>query len=57
MKTFRFSLVLRIRENTDLFIILDKNIDGKSKYPLYFVKKGLFSAMAKKYIFYIGVLT
>ena len=26
MKTFKFSLVLRIRENTDVFIILDDNI-------------------------------
>ena len=26
MKTFKFSLVLRTRENTDVFITLDKNI-------------------------------
>ena len=26
MKTFKFSLVLRTRENTDVFIILDDNI-------------------------------
>ena len=40
MKTFKFSLVLRTRENTDVFISLDDNIYGihskKSKYPLYF---------------------
>ena len=28
MKTFKFSLVLRIRENTDVFITLDDNIYG-----------------------------
>ena len=39
MKTFKFSLVLRTRENTNVFITLDDNIYGihrkKSKYPLY----------------------
>ena len=38
MKTFKFPLVLRTRENTDVFISLDDNIYGihsKSKYPLY----------------------
>ena len=40
MKTFKFSLVLRTRENTDVFITLDDNIYGigihskRSKYPL-----------------------
>ena len=28
MKTFKFSLVFRTRENTDVFITLDKNING-----------------------------
>ena len=28
MKTFKFSLVLRTRENTDIFISLDDNIYG-----------------------------
>ena len=28
MKTFKFSLVLRTRENTDVFISLDENIYG-----------------------------
>ena len=28
MKTFKFSLVLRTRENTDVFISLDDNIYG-----------------------------
>ena len=28
MKTFKFSLVLRTRENTDVFIMLDDNIYG-----------------------------
>ena len=28
MKTFKFSVVLRIRENTDVFITLDDNIYG-----------------------------
>ena len=28
MKTFEFSLVLRTRENTDVFITLDENIYG-----------------------------
>ena len=28
MKTFKFSLVLRTRENTDVFIALDGNIYG-----------------------------
>ena len=28
MKTFKFSLVLRSRENTDIFITLDDNIYG-----------------------------
>ena len=28
MKTFKFSLVLRTRENTDVFITLDVNIYG-----------------------------
>ena len=45
MKTFKFSLVLRTRENTDVFITLDDNIYGihmqpKSKYPLYLPTKG-----------------
>ena len=40
MKTFKFSLMLRTRENTDVFITLDYNIYiwyslRKSKYPLY----------------------
>ena len=39
MKTFKFSLVLRTHENTDVFITLDDSIYGihikKSKYPLY----------------------
>ena len=39
MKTFKFSLVLRTRENTDFFISLDDNIYGipqqKNKYPLF----------------------
>ena len=38
MKTFKFSLVLRTRQNTDVFIALDENVYGtaqkKSKYPL-----------------------
>ena len=28
MKTFKFSLVLRTRENTDIFITFDENIYG-----------------------------
>ena len=28
MKTFKFSLLLRTRENTDVFITLDDNIYG-----------------------------
>ena len=28
MKTFKFSLLLRTRENTDVFITLDDNIHG-----------------------------
>ena len=28
MKTFKFSLVLRTRENTDVFITFDENIYG-----------------------------
>ena len=28
MKTFKFSLVLRTHENTDVFITLDENIYG-----------------------------
>ena len=28
MKTFNFSLVLRTRENTDVFITLGENING-----------------------------
>ena len=28
MKTFKFSLVLRTRENTDVFITLDDNVYG-----------------------------
>ena len=38
MKTFKFSLVLHTRENTDVFITHNENIYGiqaKSKYPLY----------------------
>ena len=40
MKTFKFSLVLRTHENTDVFITLDDNIylwysQQKSKYPLF----------------------
>ena len=38
MKTFKFSLVLRTRENTDVFISLDDNIYGihsKRKNILY----------------------
>ena len=40
MKTFKFSLVLRTRENTDVFISLDDNIYGmhsKRINILYFV--------------------
>ena len=29
MKAFKFSLVLRTRENTDVFITLNENIYGK----------------------------
>ena len=39
MKTLKFSLVLRTRENIDVFITLYENIYGihnKSKYPLCF---------------------
>ena len=38
MKTFKFLLVLRTRENTDVFITLDDNIYGihsKRVYPLF----------------------
>ena len=39
MKTFKFSLMLRTRENTAVFISLDDNIYGihgkKNKYPLF----------------------
>ena len=38
MKTFKYSLVLRTRENTDVFITLDDNIYGihrKRVYILY----------------------
>ena len=31
MKTFKFSLVLRTRENTDVFITLDDNIYGNHR--------------------------
>ena len=40
MKTFEFSLVLRTRENTEVFITLDDNIYGihnQSKYPVFYV--------------------
>ena len=45
MKTFKFSLVLRTRENTDVFITLDDNIYGihgkrvNIRYlPLFYLK-------------------
>ena len=43
MKTFKFSLVLRTRENTDVFITLDDNIYGihsKRVNILYILKAG-----------------
>ena len=43
MKTFKFSLVLRTRENTDVFISLDDNIYGihrKRINILYTVRRG-----------------
>ena len=39
MKTFKFSLVLCTRENTDVFITLDDNIYGSNEYP-----QSMFSA-------------
>ena len=42
MKTFKFSLVLRTRENTDVFITLDDNIYGihsKRENILYISQK------------------
>ena len=41
MKTFKFSLVLRTRENTDVFITLNDNIYGihsKKVNILYVIK-------------------
>ena len=35
MKTFKFSLVLRTHENTDVFITLDENIHSKRVNILY----------------------
>ena len=54
MKTFKFSLVLRTRENTDVFITLDDNIYGihsKRVNILYFrdALEEIFSPRAKKY--------
>ena len=43
MKTFKFSLVLRTRENTDVFITLDDNIYGihsKRVNILYILYRG-----------------
>ena len=62
MKTFKFSLVLRTRENTDVFITLDDNIYGIHRkrvnilyvYPckpqFYYIKAGLRGSKL-----YIGV--
>ena len=47
MKTFKFSLVLRTRENTDVFITLDDSIYGihgkrvNILYLLYMIGKWL----------------
>ena len=54
MKTFKFSLVLRTRENTDVFITLDDNIYGihsKRVNILYLLVlgQGLYSSSQKEY--------
>ena len=36
MKTFKFSLVLRTRENADVFITLDDNIYGINISSIYY---------------------
>ena len=36
MKTFKISLALRTRENTDVFITLDDNIYGIRSIRVYF---------------------
>ena len=54
MKTFKFSLVLRTRENTDVFITLDDSIYGihsKRVNILYlskFITKTLMQATSSK---------
>ena len=52
MKTFKFSLVLRTRENTDVFITLDDNIYGihsKRVNILYLHNKLQFSGFPNRF--------
>ena len=48
MKTFKFSLVLRTRENTDVFITLDDNIYGihSKRVNILYVHAGLWNKPA-----------
>ena len=56
MKTFKFSLVLRTRENTDVFISLDDNIYGihSKRVNIFYmsrVKATYFALFKKRRIF------
>ena len=57
MKTFKFSLVLRTRENTDVFITLDDNnygIHSKRENILY-VRRPLGAIKSAKMQFLAGI--
>ena len=59
MKTFKFSLVLRTRENTDVFITLDDNIYGihsKRVNILYLLRSGVSSPLSPMLSLFTSVL-
>ena len=62
MKTFKFSLVLRTRENTDVFITLDDNIYGihskRVNIPYVLIRsKALIIVMSKHNICFHGEIS
>ena len=58
MKTFEFSLVLRTRENTDVFITLDDNIYGihSKRVNILYVPAGIWRFIIYKVMKYRELL-
>ena len=52
MKTFKFSLVLRTRENIDAFTILDENINGihSKRVNILYKKASLINIQTKYFL-------